>query len=332
MGYKISHLEKAVNLKGFFKSLEGNISDMILLIATFGDESDCFKNIDFGPYTNDIVEGPEPGECFVAIIDVSEKKSIWKCGKELSVDYEWGGCKFGVSIRGSAGGSDDVFAYFKIDRNEIRPEDEGRLKILLFSKSENQIVNLLSLDTNATPILIVENADVDVFNLERRLYLSGLDDIIHHSSGEEKDISKTSNFIRRVSYHFSELLNNPERLAPYAKARLASFYADRNFLDPNYPAALKQINSAIDSSNINDDDLTDSTSVYYAVNQFLSKRDLPDTLSEKEAYFMNMSPAGGRLRLLQISAVILLKLFDNICKKHNLQYWVIAGTRWKSVV
>lgn len=326
MSYRKRHLGKTVNLDRYFEVLGEECSDAILLIATPGNESECFKNIDFGSWADDDIVGPEPGEVFVAIIDQTEKKIIWKHGKEVSVNYKWGESEFGAHGRGPADDSDKGHINFTIDRNEIGLKDNTGLKILLFSKSENQVLDLFSVDVCVNPMLIIETADVDVFNLERRLCLNGLNDVINCPKGGEEDISKTADLMRRASYHISELLENPKRIAPYAKARLASFYADRKFLDPNYPAALRWINSAISSSKIDDGELEDSASVYHAVNQYLLKRNSNDVLNEKELYFSNMSPAGGRLRLLQMSTVILLKIFDEICKKHDLEYWAIAGT------
>ena len=326
MNCKKDHPIKTMILDEFFELPRENISDTVLLVATSDSGFDCLKNIDFEPYTDEVIEGPKPGEGFVAIIDGSEKKIIWKRGKEISVDYKWEKCEFSACCRDSVDNSDDMRAYFTIDRIEIGFENKAGMKILLFSKSEDQILNLLSVDTGVCPMPIIEKTDVDVFNLERRQHLIGLKDVINPPGNKERNAGKMVRYIRNSSYHISELLRNPRKIGPYAKARLASFYCDRIFLNPDYRSALKWMNRAINSSNIDDDELTDDTSVYYAVNQFLSKRDSPETLSEKEAYFMSMFPAGGRLRILQICATIFLKMFDEICEKHSLEYWVIAGT------
>jgi len=319
--------EGIVNLNEYFKALEKTYQDIILLIVAYGEELGHLRKIDFGPYADDLIENLESEEDFAAIIDKSEKKIIWKRGKEATVDYEHNGCSFGAHSGESLNGSNRKGACFTIDRKELRLENNGKMNFLLFSKSENLILDLFSVDVRADPPLIIKEAYKGIFNLERELALNGTYEAIALSREDEnKEPNGATKLARRVARHIREVLEDPKNIVPYLKARIASFHTNGKNLEPDYSVALKWMNSAINSSNVYDGELTDSESVYYGVNQFLSKRESHTTRSEKELCFLNMSPAGGELRLLQMSEAILLKKLNEICEESGVEYWVIAGT------
>lgn len=280
--------------------------------------------MDFGPYSNDIINDLDYREGFAAIIDKSSNENIQERGKEANVNYEYDGHELSVHSGGFVNTSNKGHAHFIIDREEFKLKGNRGLVFLLFSKSKNKVLDLFSVDTHIDSTLGIKRT-----NLEGQLASGGLDDVdiadqaYLDYKGTEKVREKVTDWLRMATERVSE---NPKEIVPNIISRIASFYANGKFVKPNYRIASKWMNAAIRFSSHDDGELTDDKSTYYAVNQFLSKRDTNIMLSDKGTYFLNMSSAGGRLRLLQMNVVILLKIFDEICKKYGLDYWAIAGT------
>ncbi len=318
--------EKIISLYEYLETLKDRYLDVILLVVTCKDGSEHLAKTDFRPYANNIADGLEYKEGFAAIIDGSKGKNIqeWKRGAIINCEYS--GHEFSIRNEGSTNASDEGYVCFTVDREEFRLKDGRRLNALLFSKSMDQILDLFSVDIR-DPALPVKKASKEVFDLERRLISNEFDNPAdRYVKREEKKPGKIFKWMRKAVDDNVVLVKNLRGVVPNIMSRIASLYIDGKYVDQDYSIALKWVTNAIDRSNIKDDELSDNESVYHAVNQFLSKRNPSATLSEKEMYFLNIPMAGGKLRLLQMNAVILLKMFDEICEKHGLTYWAIAGT------
>ena len=324
MNNEYENLKRIKNLNEYLNISKEHCKDIILCVAVCEEASRFFKEVDFGPYSNDIIDDLDYREGFAAIIDKSSNENIQERGKEANVNYEYGGHELSVHSGGFVNTSNKGHAHFIIDREEFELKGNRGLVFLLFSKSKNKVLDLFSVDTHIDSTLGIKRTD-----MESQLASGGLDnlEIINlaypDDKGTEEVREKVTDWMRMVTERVSE---NPKEIVPNIISRIASFHVDGKFFKPNYRIASKWMNAAIRFSSHDDGELTDNESTYYAVNQFLSKRDTNTMLSDKEAYFLNMSSAGGRLRLLQMNVVILLKIFDEICKKYGLDYWAIAGT------
>ncbi len=325
MNNEYDNLKTIKDLNQYLNILKGHHADIILCVAVCEEASRFFKEVDFGPYSNDIIADLEYREGFAAIINKSSNENIQERGEDVTVHYEYDGNEFSAHSGGFVSTSNKGNAHFIIDQEEFELKGNRGLVFLVFSKSKNQVQDLFSVDTHIDSSLEIKRAD-----MKSQLASGGLDDpdiadlVYLGCKGERRVGGKVIDWMRMATERISE---NPKEIVPNIISRIASFYANGKFIKPNYRIASKWMNAAIRfSSHDDDDELTDDESTYYAVNQFLSKRDRNTVLSDKEAYFLNMSPAGGRLRLMQMNVVILLKIFDDICKKYGLDYWAIAGT------
>lgn len=56
------------------------------------------------------------------------------------------------------------------------------------------------------------------------------------------------------------------------------------------------------------------------------RRDAESMEDAKKRFFLEMPKAQGELRLYQMGCVQLLKEFDQLCAKHNINYWISSGT------
>ena len=324
MNNEYDNLKTIKDLNQYLNILKGYYADIILCVAVCEEASRFFNEVDFGPYSNDIIDDLEYREGFAAIIDKSSNENIQERGDEVTAHYEYGGYNFSAHSGGFVNTSNKGNAHFIIDQEEFELKGNRGLVFLLFSKSKNQVLDLFSVDTHIDSTLGIKRTD-----MESQLALGGIDDMDTAGleylgcKGERGVGGRVIDWMRMVTKRVSE---DPKEIVPNILSRIASFYANGKFVKPNYRIASKWMNAAIRFSSHDEGELTDDKSAYYAMNQFLSKRDTNTMLSDKEAYLLNMSSAGGNLRLLQINAVMLLKIFDEICKKYGLDYWAIAGT------
>lgn len=64
---------------------------------------------------------------------------------------------------------------------------------------------------------------------------------------------------------------------------------------------------------------------------YSSPRAEEDELSARKRFFMDLPPAKGTLRDMQLAGVILLSKLDKVCRANNIPYWISFGTLLGSV-
>lgn len=324
MNYDYDDLKAINDLNQYLKFSKESYADLILCVSVCEEASVYFKEVDFGLYSNDIIDNLQYREAFATIIDKSSNKMICERGKKADVHYDYNGHRFSAYSGGFESTSNKGYARFTVDRDEFELKGNRGLVFLIYSKIRNQVLDLFSVDTHIDSNLVIKRAD-----MESQYASGGIESLgeVDHAYSDPNDVVRGSeSFIDWIHMAKERVWDNPKNIVPNILSRIASLHFEGKIRKTNYDAAFKWMNAAISFSDNYDSDLVNDESLYYAINQSLSERENKAVSSDRKSYFFNMRPASGRLRLFQISAVIILKIFDNICEKYGLDYWAIAGT------
>ena len=154
MNMSLIHSYKGINdLNEYFEILDTENHDIILLIAVCDEGSRYFENINFRSYKENMIDNLGFREGFAAIFDKALKRNIHDLNKKAEVNYNWKGHEFSSYSGGFVDGSNTGHAYFIIDGERYELYCNRGFNFLLFSKSEERIIDIFCVDTYADPTL-----------------------------------------------------------------------------------------------------------------------------------------------------------------------------------